>query len=402
MHKQSDIIVKIETFRWEEQPRNIWVEITTAAGFTGLGESHYIPGAIEAVIHEMAAPLLIGKDPLEIERHWSTLFNCANFYGFAGAEMRAFSAIDIALWDILGQTTGQPIYNLLGGKVRERIQVYNTCCDAGLYTDYEASLQRPGELAQELLERGIGAMKIFPWDQMLPSFEVTGPQNWSGVASSMGPVGHFLTLKELKKGLRVVEEIRKAVGDNIEIMIEGHSRWDLNSAIKIGKALEPYAPYWMEDMMQPTSPDDLARLASECCVPQAVSERLFTKHQFRQILEQKAARIMMVDVVWTGGLTESKKLASMADTYHLPIAPHDCSGPVTVFASMHLCASATNTTIMETARCFYDGGYYEEVLTDNIIVNQGFLEFPTVPGLGTALRIDFKTRKDVTRRVSQR
>ncbi|WP_135550047.1 mandelate racemase/muconate lactonizing enzyme family protein [Paenibacillus cymbidii] len=387
-----DRIVKIETFRWELDPRILWVEITTAHGLVGLGETYYIPGAVEAVIHEMAAPLLLGQSPFEIERHWATLFGCANFYGYAGAEMRAFSAIDIALWDIVGQSAGKPIYSLLGGKVRDDIMIYNTCVDRARFQDHSRMLHSAGELAADLLESGIRAMKIFPFDHLLPAI---------APGHTMGPVGHFLSLEQLKEGLRPVEEIRRAVGDKMEIMIEGHSRWDLNAAIKIGRTLEPYQPFWMEDMMMPDSADDLARLAAECRIPQAVSERLFTKYHYRQVLEKKAAHVLMVDVVWTGGITESKKIAAMADAYHLPIAPHDCTGPVAVFASLHLCASCTNTAVMETVRGFYDGGYYEDAVTQNITVKDGRIAFPSTPGLGTALRPDFKASKQMVKRVTK-
>lgn len=395
----QDQIVKIDTFRWHGHPNIIWVEITTKQGFVGLGETYYIPGAVEAIIHEMAGPLLLGKDPGNIEDIWNTLFVCANFYGYAGAEMRAFSAIDIALWDILGQSAGMPIYRLLGGKSRDSIPIYNTCINYGKYKDMDAFFERPGELAEELLAQGIKAMKVWPWDRFAPQIQnaiITGPAGWAAV----GPAGSYLSLEDLKKGLWIVEDIRKKVGDKMEIMIEGHSRWDLNCAIKIGKALEPLQPFWMEDIMQPDSPDDLARLADSVRIPQCVSERLFTRYAYRNILEKKAAQIIMLDLIWTGGITEGKKIATLADTYHLPITPHDGTGPINITASMHLGVNCTNTLIMETERAFYDGGYYADVVTNNLPVKDGFLFVFEEPGLGTALQPDFKKRSDVYTRSS--
>ncbi|MFC5404204.1 mandelate racemase/muconate lactonizing enzyme family protein [Cohnella soli] len=394
-----DRIVKIETYRWEEQSNILWVEITTENGLVGLGETFYIPGAVESVIHDMAAPLLLDKNAFDIENHWNTLFCCANFYGYAGAEMRAFSAIDIALWDILGQATGMPIYQLLGGKCRDRIRIYNTCINAYKYKDMDDSFERPGELAQNLLDQGITAMKIWPWDRFAPQIQskaLTGPAGWA----AMGPAGSYLSLEDLKKGLWVVEDIRKKVGDRMEILIEGHSRWDLNCAIKIGRALEPYEIFWLEDIMQPESPSDLARLSDSIRVPLSISERLFTRYGFRQILEAKAAHVVMMDVVWTGGITEAKKIATLADTYHLSVAPHDGTGPVTIFSGLHICANASNAMMMETERAYYDGGYYSECVTNILTISNGHVEFPTTPGLGTALREDFKARKDVSSRVS--
>jgi galactonate dehydratase len=156
----------------------------------------------------------------------------------------------------------------------------------------------------------------------------------------------------------------------------------------------------MEDMIQPDSADDLARLAQESRVPHAVSERLFTKYAFRNVLEKKAAHIVMLDIVWTGGITESKKIATMADAYHLSVAPHDCTGPITVFASLHLCANASNVLIMEMVRGFYEG-YYKDVMTNPLIVTDGYIEFSDLPGLGTALQPEFKQRADVYSRITK-
>jgi L-alanine-DL-glutamate epimerase-like enolase superfamily enzyme len=397
----KDKIVKIETYRWKEQPNIIWVEITTEQGFVGLGETYYIPGAVEAVIHEMAAPVILGKNPFDTENIWNTLFVIANFHGYAGAEMRAFSAIDIALWDIKGKATGLPIYSLLGGKTRESIPIYNTCINFGKYRDMDDSLERPGELAQALLEQGIKGMKLWPWDRFAPQLKIdsiTGPAGWAAV----GPVGSYLSLEDLKKGLWCIEDIRNTVGDKMEIMIEGHSRWDLHNAIKIGKALEPLEPFWMEDIIQPDSPDDLARLADSVRIPQCVSERLFTRYGFRQIMEKKAVDIVILDIVWTGGITEAKKIATLADTYHLPVSPHDGTGPVTIISSMHLCASISNAQVIETERAFYDGGYYAEVVTNNLPIKNGHIWVWDSPGLGTELLPDFKKRSDVFKRTSLR
>lgn len=394
----NDRIVRIETYRWPDEPRQLWVEVTTADGIVGLGETHYIPEAVEAVIHHFSAPLLLGQRAADIERHWANQFACINFYGSAGAEMRAVSAVDIALWDIAGQRLQQPVYELLGGKVRDEIPVYNTCVNGRHHQDLARTLTDAGELAAELLDSGIRAMKIFPWDRYAPKVAV----NNGGSAPSMGPMGSWLHADDVREGLQIVEHIRKAVGDRMEIMIEGHASWDLAHALKIARALEPYGICWMEDMMQPNNPDDLRRLSAECRVPQAVSERLLSRHPLRQVLERGAAHIVMTDLVWTGGITEAKKIASLADTYQLPIAPHDCVGPVNVFAGMHICANAVNAMVMETARAFYDRGYYSEVVTRPVVVDRGRIVFPDTPGLGTALSPEFKRRSDVLSRASVR
>ena len=147
-------------------PNNLWVRIHTDEGLVGLGETYYLPRAVSAIIHDLFASLLVGRDVFDIENHWNNLFSLVNFCGFAGAEMRAISAIDIALWDLLGQYLSQPIYNLLGGRNRERVAVYNTCVSYGKYDDYTVWTNgRAGELAQDLMKQGIKAMKIWPFDQ---------------------------------------------------------------------------------------------------------------------------------------------------------------------------------------------------------------------------------------------
>ena len=295
-------IERIETIRIGAQPNVLWVEVTDEDGLRGLGETYYIPSAVEAVIHDMAAPLVLGMDALRIEEIWQTLFACANFYGYAGSEMRAFSALDVALWDLLGKRAGLSVSTLLGGRVRDEIRLYNTCVDAGGYDDMTAWLERPGDLAEELLADGFGGMKVWPWDRFAPQISsglVTGPAGWS----AMGPAGHDLTPDQLAEGLACIEAIRERVGMRIDVMLEGHSRWDLNAAIRICRAVEPYELAWVEDIIQPDSVADLARLVQETRVPQCVSERLIGKHRYRDVFEAGAAHLAMVDVVWTGGLT---------------------------------------------------------------------------------------------------
>ncbi len=392
-------IQRIETIRCAAHPNLLWLQLHTDDGLVGLGETFYIPGAVEAVVHDFAAPMLLGQSAFDRERHWQALFSHANFFGFAGAEMRAVSALDLALWDLLGKHTGQPVLHLLGGQTRETIRVYNSCVDTPLYADQDGFLKRPGELAQSLLAQGISAMKVWPWDQFAPQLHasaVTGPAGWSAV----GPVGHDLLPEQLARGLWTVQEIRKAVGDRMQIAIEGHARWDLNCALHIARALEPYDVMWMEDMVQPDSAPDLARLVRETRVPQCVSERLFTRHAFRRILDAGAAHIVMPDIVWTGGLSEAQKIATLADTHHLPIAPHDCTGPVNLFACLQLCAATPNAMVMETVRGFCEG-YYRDVVAEVVPVQGGRAVLTGFgAGLGVTLRVEFLARSDVTRRFS--
>jgi L-alanine-DL-glutamate epimerase-like enolase superfamily enzyme len=391
-------IVKIETLRLPDHPNSIWVQVHSSDGLVGLGETYHVPGAVEAVIHDYAAPLLLGQSAFDRERHWQNFFAYANFFGYAGAEMRAWSALDIALWDLMGQYLDQPIYNLIGGRCRASIPVYHTCVNTPKYADQDAFLRCPGDLAQALLKQGFRQMKIWPWDRFAPQIRSDrdpGPAGWS----AMGPPGHYLSAQDLRDGLWVVKEIRKAVGDRIHIAIEGHARWDLNCALRIARALEPYDIIWMEDIIQPDSVDDLARLTRETRVPQAVSERLFTRYAYRDVLERHAAHIVVLDPIWTGGITEAVKIASLADIYHLGIATHDCSGPINVFAALHLCAALSNAVIMEIVRGFCEGPYLE-IVTRPVPVREGQILCESTPGLGVKLRPDMLERSEIKRRVT--
>jgi galactonate dehydratase len=392
-------IQAIETIRYERQPNILWVRVHADNGMIGLGETYYLPGAVEAVVHDMIADFVLDQPVFNTEHIWDTVFSWANFYGFAGAEMRALSALDIALWDLKGQLTGQPIYNLLGGECRTDIPIYNTCVDSGRFRDQHAFMTQPEVLAKSLLDEGITALKMWPWDQFAPKFRSitqTGPAGWL----STGHSGSYLSERDLQTGLECVKRIRDSVGDRMEIMIEGHSRWDLNNAIRIGRALEPYHVLWMEDMIKPESADDLLRLSRETRVPQSVSERLITRYAFRDVLEKGAAHVIMPDLIWTGGLTEGKKIAIMADAYHLAIAPHDCTGLVALYANMHLCAASMNAMILETVRGLYNGGWYADVYTENIEINAGRASIPHRPGLGTALKDELLASDLVQVRIS--
>ena len=190
------------------------------------------------------------------------------------------------------------------------------------------------------------------------------------------------------------------MGDRIDIAIEGHSRWNLPTAIKIARALEPYNIMWLEDIMPVDNVDDLARLVRETCVPICVSERLVTRWGFRQVLEKGAAHIIMPDLTWCGGLTEIRKIAALAEMYHLPIAPHGATGPVLTFASAHACIAIPNAMALEVVRSHYLT-WFDDIVTKNVVIRDGCMELPTGPGLGTALRPEVLQRPDAVVRVSQ-
>jgi len=390
-------IEKIETIWLDEYPHTLWLRIHTNDGLIGLGETFYAPRAVAAIIHDVLANLLIGQSAFDIERLWADMFATVSFFGFAGAEMRAMSAVDIALWDLVGQYTGQPIYNLLGGRVRDRIAVYNTCVNyygrvGDAYHDYDAWNTDAGSLAEDLLRSGIRAMKIFPFDRLAVQFQSLPGQRVSIRAA--GPLSHYISSEALREGLKPVEQIRKAVGDRMEIAIEGHARWDLPSSMRIAEALAPYNILWLEELMPPDNIDAYARLARASPIKICASERLFTRFAFRELIEREATHIVMPDIVWTGGLTETRKIANLADMHYLPITTHDTVGPVALWAGAHLALHAPNTMMVESVRGFYRG-WYTDVMTEQIPIADGYLELAERPGLGTALRDDVISRPDV-------
>ena len=391
-------ITRLETIWFDEQPNTIWVRIHTDDGLIGLGETYYVPRAVSAVIHDVFANLLLGRSAFDIENHWNNMFSTVNFFGFSGTEMRAISAVDVALWDVLGQYTRQPIYNLLGGRNRDRIPIYNTCVSYGEYQDYHIWREgRSGELAQDLLKSGIKAMKIWPFDQFGAS--LNGPIGQRAGVEAVGPVTHFISKDDLRKGISYIEDIRKAVGDRMEIAIEGHARWNLTEATKIARALEPYDILWLEEIIPPDNPQAYARLKAETRIPLCVSERLFTRFGFRQVVELNAADIIMPDMAWTGGISETRKICALADTYYLPVTSHDTIGPVALWSAAHLMLHIPNAMIMETVRAYYQG-WYNDILTQPIPISEGMLSLEESPGLGTALREEVLKRPDVHIEIS--
>jgi L-alanine-DL-glutamate epimerase-like enolase superfamily enzyme len=296
--------------------------------------------------------------------------------------MRALSAVDVALWDLLGKVTGQPIYILLGGACRERIPIYNTCGDYGAVRDREAFLSDPRKLARDMLAEGIRMIKIWPFDQYAAATN-----------------GEYISPADLAAGLEPVRVIREVAGDDLEIAIEGHCLWNLPAAVRIAHALEPYRPLWLEDMIWPDNLDAVAELRRHTKVPITTSERLFTRFAFREVVERHAADIVMPDLLWAGGFSEGRKIATLASVHKLPVAPHNCGGAVAHLVAAHFCAHVHNLLAMETVRAFYRG-FFTELLTNVPIPTRGFLELPPGPGLGTELHPALLARSDLRRETS--
>jgi L-alanine-DL-glutamate epimerase-like enolase superfamily enzyme len=207
--------------------------------------------------------------------------------------------------------------------------------------------------------------------------------------------GHTIDAANLKRGLEPFRKIREAVGDQMEIMVEGHGLWSLPAAKKIAHALEEYQPYWLEDLLRADDLDALADLRRSTTTPILVSDYLTTRYEYKAVLEKNAADIIMIDPTWAGGITESKKIATMAETWKRPVAMHDCTGPFTLFAGLHLAINATNAVYQETVRAYLHISY-PQLVTEGVAVEQGHILAPTQPGLGTTLLPEGRLRPDVT------
>ncbi|WP_018922018.1 mandelate racemase/muconate lactonizing enzyme family protein [Salsuginibacillus kocurii] len=366
-----------------EHPRELIVRIHTDEGVTGLGETNAKPSAVEEMIHSVCSELLLGENPLNIEKIWSTFYRMFNHHGYAGTELRALSAIDIALWDILGKVSKQPLYRLLGGASREQIKVYNTSVGYMENNDRDRFIEEPEKLAEELLEQGISVMKIWPFDEL-----------------SVESQGNYISPSLLKKGIEPFKKIRQEFGTEMELILEGHGRWNLTSATRIAKELEEYELLWLEDLMPVHNLDTISQLKQSTQLPIGASERLFTRYQYHQLLEKNGADVVIADPAWTGGITETKKIADLAEIYGLPFAPHNCGGPILHTTIAHLCFNIPNLLMMETVRAFYDT-YFEDVVNGIPTVANGSIVPPERPGLGIELNEDIFTRTDLTQRISE-
>ena len=398
-------VVGIETVRLDEFPAILFVQIHTDQGIVGLGENCVGVEAVETFIHESVAPRLLGKNPLEITAIHETLHQ--DFIGFAGSgvAVRAASSVDIALWDIFGQVTGKPIYQLLGGKVREKIRAYNTCAGSayakgssnidrnrkaqignptgGDYEDLVAFLNEPEALVASLKEMGMTAMKIWPFDE-----------------AAMRSGGQTIDGKDLAEGRKIIERARTAGGSDFDIMLEMHSLWSAPAATRIARAVEEFDLFWIEDALRHESTEALVRFKASMNIPVTVGETTGTRWDYMRLLSSRAVDHLMIDPGWVGGITEARHVLSLASTFGVPVAPHDCTGPVVLTVGAHLGVSHPGIELQEMVRAFYYG-WYADMLTDLLSYENGYLRANDAPGLGTTLQPGIVKRKDAKIRWSK-
>lgn len=403
-------ITRLETLQLAEFPFLLWVRLHTDSGLVGTGETFWAPGPVAAYLHDNAASYLLGKDPRDIEKHDRTLGSVYVGARDAGAEVRGNSAVNIALWDIYGRALGEPVWRLLGGRTQDSVPVYNTCAgyghvratkrnalfertedwslkpgdmDEGPYEDLLAWRFDAGKLAQSLLSEGVTAMKIWPFD-----------------IAAEASNGTRIHLPDLDKALEPFQKIRDSVGRQMEIMVELHGLWTLPPALRIAEALKPYDVAWLEEPIRYNELDAMAELARHTAIPVAASERLASRQVFKQLIDKRAASIIMIDLAWCGGLSEARKIANMAEASELPVTLHDCTGPIVYAASCALSATLPNAIYQEMVRA-YATGWYTEIVDTLPAVRDGRVAPLQAPGLGLELKPELFSRPDATVRISQ-
>ena len=348
----------------------IFVEVRTDEGITGWGE---VTGTRPVANRTICAALrhvsdfLEGDDPRLIEKTWNKIFRAFTYMGSRGATTSIISGIDIALWDIRGKVLGLPISELFGGPVRDGIPIYCHPKDA-------SSVEGAAQHCKAIAETGQKALKTDPWQ---PHHEEEGDGYLTGKLSAEAE----------NHGVAVISAIREAVGPDFEILIDCHGRFDAPTAIRLAKALEPYDIFWFEEPVPVESIHALRQVRENVGVPICVGERIHTRWEFLPILENELADYIMPDVTWTGGITEIKKIATMAETYYVPISPHDASGPINVLAGAHAMASVPNHYRVETSRAKLNA--YDVFIDHPLDIRGDKIFLSDRPGLGIELDKDY-------------
>jgi L-alanine-DL-glutamate epimerase-like enolase superfamily enzyme len=380
-------ITAIETVRLpDEHPELIWVRVQDSDGVVGLGETMPRPGPVDAAVHDILAPLLLGSDGAP-EAFWQRAFQAISYHGYAGAELRALSAVDIALWDLLGKRAGLPVHRLLGGPCRSGVPVYNTCVGYRDIDDHRRFLDDPVGLAHELADAGYTGMKIWPFDEL-----------------SKATLGQRATRAQLSGAVAAFADIHAALGARISVALEGHSCWSLPAATLIAQELAPYRPMWLEDLMHAGTPQSWVQLRAATDIPVCGSERLFTRWGVEPFILAGAFDVLKQDVCWTGGFTEFVKIAALAAAHDLPVAPHNCHGPIGAMATVHASAAIPNLYLMESVRSFALG-FFDELSSGVPTIDRAQIAVPERPGLGVELRedvLDRATRRRTTAEGTQR
>jgi galactonate dehydratase len=350
-------ITGIRTFLvWAGSRNWLYVKVETDQGIAGIGEAYSVgPDEATVKVIEDFNPWLVGQDPRNIQFLWDLMYNTTRFPGGVVVNA-ALSGIEHALWDIAGKAAGLPVWALLGGRVRNKVRVYQS---AGGATPAEVA-----ENARALIERyGYSALKMSPHnpgDNRMPYNQVT------------------------RLAGERVRAVRDAVGPDVDIGVDIHARFfEVSRAIRLAREIEPYDPFWLEEPIRPENPDAMKKLAEHVNIPLASGECNYTKFEFRDLINLQALDIIQPDICVCGGMLEMKKIAAMAEAQYMVVAPHNPMSPLATAVAVHFAASTPNFLILEYHAP--DEGAYKDVLQEPLMVKDGYLEIPNKPGWGVEL-----------------
>jgi galactonate dehydratase len=347
----------------------IFLKLVTDDGIEGVGEVYaatFGPHVVAAMIEDVCVRHVIGADPSRIEALWRDVYGRGYSLRPDITLVGVLSGIEMACWDIVGKAVGRPVYELLGGRVHERLRSYTYLYpEDGDATDVYVDPELAAARAVQYVERGFTAVKFDP----------------AGAYTTLDP--HQPSLDDLERSERYVRAVREAVGDRCDLLFGTHGQFTTSGAIRLAKRLEPYDPLWFEEPTPPELPEEMARVARATSIPIATGERLTTKYEFARVLETGAASILQLNLGRVGGILEAKKIAGLAEAHYAQIAPHLYSGPVVGAANIQLATCSPNFLILEGIREW--GGFHAEILKTPIRWEDGYVIPPTAPGLGVEL-----------------
>jgi len=361
-------ITDIRTAEVHGHGYSTYVRIYTDDGLTGTGECIHGGGGCPALVHEMT-PLLLGEDPLDVERLFETVRRRYLFNGaLAGNAVTALTGIEIALWNLAGKALGVPVYRLLGGKFRDRIRLYCDC-----HAGRDDSPAAAAEKALEVLDRGFTALKFDLDDLSHPA--------------KQDRYNHTASNAEVDSMVARVAAVREAIGPQTDLAMDMHGRYDTPTGIRVARELEPFRLLWLEEPVPPENVPAMREVKQSTSTPICAGENLYLRWGFRELIETQAVDVIMPDLPKCCGLSEGRKIAALAETYYIPLAPHNVTGPLGTLASCHCCASVPNFLLLEWH--WYDRPYWNDLLlTDQPIIQEGHIALPEAPGLGYELNED--------------
>ncbi len=357
-------ITAVGTVVVNAQMRNwVFVKVSTDEGVTGWGEAstEWKTRAVRGAVADLE-PFIVGQDPARIEHLFQIMYRHPFFR--AGVEgMSALSGIEQALWDIAGKVAGKPVYQLLGGAVRDRVRMYDHLGGGQMEALYlQDTAEQMAERARESVAAGYTALKVLVVPKTLP-------------LDGHLPLRHAETL---------MAAIRDAVGPEVEIMVDLHARTTPAMAIQYGEVLRPFRPFFLEEPCPPENVGGMADVARALPgIPIATGERLVTRWGFRELLERRACAVIQPDLCHCGGLWEARKIAAMAETYYVSVAPHNPLGPIATAAAVHFALATPNWLIQEAIRS--DVPWRDAVVGGGLPVVDGYILPPAEPGLGISV-----------------